>query len=69
MGQRLEFGGDLGGLGGLDALEDLQRLPEHVFCPGGVAGGQGAPAQPGQRMGLVPGAADLPGQAQGLPVA
>ena len=33
---------------------------------GGVAGGQGAAAQAGQRVGLVPGAADLAGQVQGL---
>jgi hypothetical protein len=39
IGKRFEFGGDLGGLGRPDPLKDLQRLPEHVFCPGGVAGG------------------------------
>jgi hypothetical protein len=68
-GERLEFGGHLGGLGRPDLLEDLQRLPQHVFCLGGAVGGQGAPAQASQRFGLVPGAADLAGQVQGLLVA
>jgi hypothetical protein len=62
IGKRFE----LGGLGCPDRLEDIQRLPEHLFRPGGVAGGQGAPAQASQCMSLIPGAADLPGQAQGL---
>lgn len=68
-GERLEFGGNLGGLGRPDPLEELQRLPQHICCLGGVAGGQGAPAQAGQSVGLVPGAADLAGQVQRLPVA
>lgn len=68
-GESLEFGGDVGGLGRPDPLEDLQRLAQQVFGLGGVAGGQGAPAQAGQGVRLIPGAADLPGQVQRLLVA
>jgi hypothetical protein len=59
----------LGGLGCPDLLEDLQRLPEPVFCLGGVAGGQGASAKARQRVTLIPGSPDLPGQVQRLLVA
>jgi hypothetical protein len=69
LGESFEFGGNLGGLGRPDLLEDLQRLPQHVSCPGGVVGGQSAPAQAGQRMSLIPGAAGLAGEVQGLLVA
>ena len=68
LGEGVEFGGNAGGLGCTDPLEDLPRLPQACLRVGGVAGGQGAAAQAGQRMGLIPGTADLAGQVQGLPV-
>ena len=67
--QGVQFDGKLSGFGGADPLEDLQRLAQPGFCLGGAAGGQGAPAQAGQCVRLVPGAADLAGQVQGLLVA
>ena len=44
------------------------HLPQAGLRGGGLASGQGAAAQVGQRVGLIPGAADLAGQVQGLPV-
>ena len=69
LGQGAQFAGKVGGFGRPDPLEDLQRLPQLVVCLGGVAGGKSAPAQASQRVGLIPGAADLAGQAQRLPMA
>src|ERR1700729_2061682 len=65
-GQGVEFGGYAGGFGRADPLEDCQRLPEPVFGLGGAAGGLGAPAQPGQRLRLFQGDAELAGHVQGL---
>jgi hypothetical protein len=62
LGKSFEFGGDAGGLDRPDPLEDLQRAAQPVLCLGFVAGGKSAPAQAGQRVGLIPGAVDLPGQ-------
>jgi len=50
-------------------LEDPQRLPQQGLGPGGVADGQGTPALAGQRVRLIPRAADLASQVQGLLVA
>ena len=61
--------GDVAGLGCADPLEDLQRLPQEDLGLGGVADGQGAAAQAGQCVRLVPGAGDGAGQFQGLLVA
>ena len=63
---RLQFRREVGGLGRADPKEGLQRLPQPVFCLGGAAVGQGAPAQASQGVSLIPGAADLAGQVQGL---
>jgi hypothetical protein len=65
-GQRVELVGYLGGFGCPDPLEDLQRLPKLVFGCRGAAIGPGAPAQAGQRVRLIPRAADLAGQPQRL---
>ena len=46
----------MAGLGGADALEDFQGLAQEGRGLGGVAGGQGAAAQAGQGVRLVPGA-------------
>jgi hypothetical protein len=69
IGESVEVGGDVGGLGRADLLEDLQCLPHHACCLTGVAGGQSAPAQAGERVSLVPRAGDSSSQLQGLPVA
>src|SRR5580658_2412828 len=61
-GKGVQFGRHVGGFGRADPLEDLQRLPQPGFGLGGAAIGQGAPAQAGQRLSLVPGAVDLAGQ-------
>jgi hypothetical protein len=61
IGKSFEFGRDAGGFGRADPLEDLQRLPQLVFCLGGMVGGTSAPAKADQRVGLIPGTADLPG--------
>ena len=58
IGQRVEFGGNLGGLGRPDPLKDLQRLPQHAFSFVDGADGQQTPAQartahPVQRPDLV----------------
>jgi len=68
-GESAEFGANLGGPGRADPLEDLQCLPQSVCRLIGVIGGQNTSAQAGQCVGLVPGAAGLAGQVQGLPVA
>jgi hypothetical protein len=60
---------EVGSLGRADLLEDLQRLLQPACCLTGVAGGQSAPAQAGERVSLVPEAGDSAGQLQGLPVA
>jgi len=44
FGEGLEFGGNLGCLGRADTLENLHGQPQPVFCLGGIAVGQGAPA-------------------------
>jgi hypothetical protein len=69
IGKTFEFGADVGGLRRPNPLEDLQRAAQPVFCLGGVAGRKSAPAQASQRVGLIPGAVDLPGKAQSLLVA
>jgi hypothetical protein len=57
-----------GGLGRADPPEYLQCLPKEGLSLGGVAGGQVAAAQAGQRVRLVPGAGDSAGQFEGPPV-
>ena len=61
-GLRAGEGGELGeyggGFGRADLLEYLLCLPQLGLGLGGVAGGGGASAQAGQRVGLVPGAGD-----------
>jgi len=69
LGQGAQFAGKVGGFGRPDPLEDFQCLLELVGCLGGVAGGKSAAAQASQRVGLIPEAADLAGQAQRLLVA
>jgi hypothetical protein len=49
-----------------DPLEQLPRLPQQVPGFGAVAGGRGAAAQAGQRLGLIMGAADGTGEVQCL---
>ena len=60
-GEAVQFGGDVGGLGCADPLEDVPCLPQVLGGVGGAAAGQGAAAQSGQRVRLVPGAGDLAG--------
>ena len=67
--RRVQFVGYAGSFGRADPLQDRQRLPQPVFGVGGAAGGLGAPAQPGQRVRLLQGDAELAGQVQGLLVA
>jgi hypothetical protein len=69
IGKGVEFGRNVGGPGYADPLEDLQCLPQEDHGLRGIAGGQGAAAQAGQRVSLVPGAGDSAGEFQGLPVA
>ena len=57
-GEGVEFGAQVRGLGCADPLEDLQGLAQEGRGLGGVAGGQGAAAQAGQGVRLVPGAGD-----------
>jgi hypothetical protein len=56
LGEVGQFAGDVVGLDRADPLEDFQRLPQEGLGPGGVTGGQGAAAQAGQCVRLVPGA-------------
>ena len=66
----MEFGGNAArGLGRADPLEDSQRIPQHLCCLFGVAGGQGAAAQAGQRASLGSGDGEGAGLFQGLLVA
>lgn len=65
----VQFAGNIGGIGRPDPLEDRQRLPQLVFCLGGVADGKSAPAQASQRVSLILGVADLAGQVQRFLVA
>lgn len=65
-GEGVEFGEQVRGLGRADQLEYLQCLPQQDPGLDGVAGGQGAAAQAGQCVSLVPGAGDGAGQVQGL---
>jgi hypothetical protein len=69
LGGSVEFGGNVGGLGRADPLEYLRGLPQESFGVRGLAGGQGAAAQAGQRVSLGPGAGEGAGQFQGLLVA
>ena len=64
-GKGLEFGRNASGFDGSDPLEYLQRLAQVVLGLGGMAGGQGAAAQPGQCVSLVPGAGDSAGPGLG----
>src|SRR3984885_15166505 len=64
-GQRIQFGGHVGGFGRAGPLEDRQRVPELVLGVGGEAFGPGAPAQAGQRVRLLEGDAGPAGQVQG----
>ncbi len=41
FGEGLEFGGNVGRLSRADPLENLQRLPQSIFCLGCFANGQG----------------------------
>jgi hypothetical protein len=61
-GEGGQFAGDVAGFGGADALEDLQGLLQEGRCLRGVADGQDTAAQAGQRVRLVPGAANPAGQ-------
>ena len=60
------FGEQVRGLGCADPLEYLHCLPQQDPGLRGVAGGQGAAAQAGQCVCLVPGAGNSAGQVQGL---
>jgi hypothetical protein len=53
-------------VGHADPLQDLQCLPQQALGLRGMAGGQGAPAQAGQRVRLTGGAGHIAGQRQGL---
>ncbi len=68
VSEGVQFGGNVACLGRAGPLENLVRLPKARLRVGGAAGGQGAPAQAGQRMGFIPATADLAGQVQGAPV-
>src|SRR5271165_5402422 len=66
FGESVEFGEQVRGLGCADPLEYLQCLPQEGPGLRGVAGGHGAAAQAGQRVGFVTGAGDRASQFQGL---
>jgi hypothetical protein len=53
-------------LGCADPLKYLECLPQEGRGLGGMTAGQGAPAQAGQRVSLVPRTGDGAGQVQGL---
>lgn len=61
MAKSFEFGRNAGGLGCAYPLEYLQCLLQEDPSLRGVVSGQGAAAQAGQRVRLVPGAGDDPG--------
>jgi hypothetical protein len=54
------------GLGRADPLEQLPCLPQQVLGFRAAAGGRGAAAQAGQRLGLIVGAANGAGEVQCL---
>jgi hypothetical protein len=66
--QRVEFGGYVRSLGRAYPLEHLVRLPQPGLRSRRMPGGQVTAAQASQRVRLIPGAVDLPGDAQGLGV-
>ena len=68
-GQRVQFGGHVGGFGRTDPLQDRQRVPQLVFGLGGAGRRPGRTGQAGQRVRLLQGDAELAGQVQGLLVA
>src|SRR5450755_1620065 len=67
-GEGVQLGRDAGRLSRADPPEDLFCLPQARLGISGAAGGQGAAAQAGQRLGLIPGAIDHAGQVPCLPV-
>jgi hypothetical protein len=68
-GEGVEFGEHGVVVGGADPLEYVVCLPQQGCGVRGLAGADGAAAQVGQCVGLVPGAGDGAGEFQGLLVA
>jgi hypothetical protein len=67
-GHGLKLGGHARSLRGAHPMEQLVRLPQLGFPVRALAGGQVTAGQAGYGVRLIPGALDLPGQAEGRAV-